>query len=123
EHLAGRDVRGAEFLGQARGLRPLADAGRPHEQKIQPAHRRMNPSYCRIINCDSICFIVSSDTPTTINRAVPPKNTPGMLVTAANTIGNTAAISAKNSEPANVMRISTRSKNSVVGLPGRMPGM
>ena len=33
------------------------------------------------------------------------------------------AISAKNVAPASVMRPSTRSRNSAVRLPGRMPGM
>src|SRR5690606_4815373 len=122
KHLARRDVGDPPALRQQRGLRALPDARRPQEDQAQAAHLRMNPSYCRMIRCASICFIVSSATPTTISSAVPPKYRLGMFVNSLKNTGSTE-IAARNSAPARVRRISTRSRYSVVGRPGRIPGM
>ena len=69
EHVAGRDVRHAELHRDARRLGALAAAGRSEHQR----DHLMNPLYWRISNWVSICFMVSSATPTTIRMAVPPR--------------------------------------------------
>src|SRR5207342_2115794 len=69
EHVAGRDVWDAELGGDALRLRALACALRAEHEEVQ----RKNPSYERIIICDSIWRIVSSATPTTIRTEVPPR--------------------------------------------------
>ena len=70
----------------------------------------------------SICFMVSSATPTVISSAVPPNGNCAMSHT-ANTMSGVSAIAARNSEPGRVMRFRTLARYFSVGGPGRMPGM
>ena len=60
----------------------------------------------RIISWLSICFIVSSATPTVMSSAVPP-NGNWLMSQNANTSNGTTAIVARNNEPGSVMRLST----------------
>lgn len=70
QEIAGRDVREAQAGLQPLRLRALAGTRRAEEDK---ARYRRNPSYWRIIICDSTWRIVSSATPTTMRIDVPPK--------------------------------------------------
>ena len=75
------------------------------------------------ISCASICFIVSTTTETTMSRPVPPIASPCSDGSSTpRTTGNTATVP-RNSEPARVIRLTTRPRYSCVGRPGRMPGM
>ena len=69
QHVPGRDMRDAEAHRDARRLGALAAAGRSEHQ----GDHLMNPLYWRISSWVSICFMVSSATPTTIRIAVPPR--------------------------------------------------
>ena len=83
QHVAGRDLRDAELLDQALGLRALA---RRPEARAAASRRALivrasracarpsrSPRTARDTRCASIWPIVSSATPTTISSAVPPK--------------------------------------------------
>src|ERR1041385_3508597 len=145
EQVPRRDLRDAEVLRQERGLRTLAAPGRAEQGHVQrrrtcdslsplrrgrrsvprPPHYRMNPRYCRITSCVSSCFMVSSATPTTISRAVPPRYIwfCGICVTRAAPSGSTTVIRPRKIAPANVTRFITVARYSAVGRPGLMPGM
>ena len=69
EHVARGHVRHAELHRNARCLGALTAAGRPDPER----DHLMNPLYWRISSWVSICFMVSSATPTTIRIAVPPR--------------------------------------------------
>ena len=69
EHVAGGDVRDAEAHRDPRRLRALAAPGRAEHH----GDHLMNPLYWRISSWVSICFMVSSATPTTMRIAVPPR--------------------------------------------------
>ena len=58
----------------------------------------------------SICFIVSTTTDTTMSRLVPPRPRVARSgIASAMTDGETATM-ARNSAPANVMRVTTRAR-------------
>src|ERR1700686_1508149 len=69
KHVPRRDVRDSEAHGDTRRLGALAAAGRSEHQ----GDHLMNPLYWRISSWVSICFMVSSATPTTMRIAVPPR--------------------------------------------------
>src|SRR6266545_2020281 len=69
--------------------------------------------------------MVSSMTPTMINKLVPPKNCAVIIGTFnpwLRRLGKTA-ISVRKIAPANVSRVIVKSRKSAVGFPGRTPGM
>src|ERR1700712_4770287 len=73
----------------------------------------------------SICFTVSSPTPTMMSTEVPPNGKFWLLplpVSDRNRFGR-IAMKPRYSEPGNVIRLSTYCRYSAVGRPGRMPGM
>ena len=69
EHLSRAHMGQGEALGDDRCLCALAAAGWSEEDGDQ----RMKPLYWRMNSCVSICFMVSSATPTTMSIAVPPR--------------------------------------------------
>ena len=66
----------------------------------------------------------SSATATTIRMDVPPRKLAviGSMSMLPETMLGRTLIAARKNEPASVRRTSTRSRNSAVALPGRMPG-
>src|SRR5688500_20083158 len=77
-----------------------------------------------MVSWDSICFMVSRATPTTMRIEVPPNgNVCGSSSHTANTMEGTRAIVARNIEHGRVIRLRMRCRYSDVGFPGRMPGM
>ena len=76
----------------------------------------------RIINCASSCRIVSSATPTMINRLKLLSWRARTSVAAVTNHGLMATPPRKRAPPTVILTI-TRFRYSCVGLPGRMPGM
>ena len=73
--------------------------------------------------CASICLTVSSATPTTMMTEVPPRATLERFVEIAPTISGTRATMPRNTAPTKVTLPSALVMKSLVGLPGRKPGM
>src|ERR1039457_6598511 len=115
------DVGGVGGDRHALGLGALPASGRAEEDD----DHRMKPLYWRISNWVSICFMVSSATPTTIRIAVPPRRnwvvgTPVRKLVAS---GRTTVTLARKSAPASVIRLMTLPRYSAVWRPGLIPGM
>src|SRR6202035_4290620 len=121
QHVPRRDMGDAEAHRHARRLRALAAAGRAEHK----GDHLMNPLYWRISSWVSICFMVSSATPTTMRIAVPPRYrlVDGTPVRTAVSKGSTTVIIARKSAPARVILPMTLPRYSAVLLPGRIPGM
>src|ERR1700730_18191214 len=121
QHVPRRDVWDSAAQRDPRCLGALAAAGRSEHQ----GDHLMNPLYWRISSWVSICFMVSSATPTTMRMAVPPRYrlVDGTPVRMAVSRGSTTVMSARKSAPASVILPMTLPRYSAVLLPGRMPGM
>src|SRR5262249_23493736 len=69
EQVTGRNLWNAQVLNEEARLCAFSAARWPEQGQVQ----RMNPRYWRMTSWVSSCFIVSSATPTTMSRAVPPR--------------------------------------------------
>src|SRR5262249_24331958 len=104
EDVTCRDLRDRQVRREELGLRPLARTRGAHEDDT---HYRRKPSSLRCWSWLSICFTVSSPTPTAIRMLAPPNGKFWVAPTSASAIIGISAMIPRYTEPGAVSRVST----------------